>query len=152
METKRITTIPGLNHLWKVDNIYLAGQPSLDSVAGIKELGVSKVFNLRGKDEMDFGPEEDAFKAADLSYEHYPLLDENKRLSKERTDKLSKMVEAEDTVFIHCGSANRVAAWLITYLVEYKGMEFEDAVDVASENGLSSPAFIEQAQEIMSKS
>lgn len=148
METKRITTIPGLNHLWQVDNLFLAGQPTLDSVTGIKELGVTKVINLRGEDEMDFNAERDSFKAASISYEQFPLL-VDKRLTREKTEKLSKIVDAEAKPFIHCGTANRVGAWLITYLVEYKGMEFEQAVDIASENGLTNPAFIEQAQEIL---
>ena len=150
METKRITSIEGLNHLWKVDNMYLAGQPGLESLPGIKELGVTKVFNLRGEGEMDFSFEEEGLKNLGVDYTHIPIL-KDKNLNEQNVDKLSSEVSKTDVPFIHCGSANRVGAWLIVYLVKEKGMEFEEAVEVASNNGLSNPAFIEQAEDILNK-
>lgn len=148
METKRITSIEGLNHLWKVDNLYLAGQPSEASLQGIKDLGVTKVFNLRGEGEQDFSFEEKGFEKLGISYEQIPIL-EDKSLSERNCKKLTEQVESEETPFIHCGSANRVGAWLITHLVKSKGMGFEDAVEIASNNGLTNPAFIEQAEDIL---
>ena len=65
--------------------------------------------------------------------------------------KLSSMVNDTEIPFIHCGTANRVGAWLIVHLVKEKGMDFEAAVEVASNNGLTNPAFIEQAEDILNK-
>ena len=148
METKRITSISGLNHLWQVDNLYLAGQPTEQSIQGIKDLGVTKVFNLRNSSEADFSFEENGFKKLGIGYVNIAIIKDQK-LQKDKCDELSSLVANESAPFIHCGTANRVGAWLITYLVKNKGMNFEDAVEVASNNGLTSPAFIEQAEDVI---
>lgn len=148
MNTKRITDIPGLNFLWQVDNLYCAGQPSPDSFQGIKDLGVNKVFNMRHESEMDFEFEKTAFAELGIEYVQFSIM-ENGALSAEACHRLSEAINDNDKWFIHCGSANRIGGWLITYLVKYRNMDFETAVEIASNNGLTNPAFIEQAQAII---
>lgn len=147
MSSKRITDIPGLMYLWKYDNLYLAGQPAMESFPSIRDLGVKKIYNLRGASEMDFLGEERACKDLGMDYENLPIV-ENGSLSSEACDKLSQKIEAssEDIHFIHCGSANRVAGWLMTYLTNYKGISMDDAIEIAENSGLSNPGFIEQAE------
>ncbi len=148
MEGKRITTIPGLMHLWKVDNLYLAGQPSDNSWDAIKDLGVKQIINLRNEAEMDFSQEISKVKDLGLEYVQFPIVEAGE-LIPQNCERLSGMLNSDEPFFIHCGSANRVAGWLITYLTKYRGMSFEDAVVVAQENGLSNPGFIDQAEEIV---
>lgn len=148
METNRITSIDGINNLWKVDNLYLAGQPSIDSLNSIKDLGVSSIINLRGESEMDFSEEKAKSISLGLNYHQFPIVVDGK-LNKENCEKLSNMINDSDPHFIHCGSANRVGGWLITYLVQFRNFSFEDAVTIAQNNGLSNPAFIDQAKEII---
>lgn len=148
METKRMTDIKGLLYLWKVDNLYLAGQPELEAWDQIKELGVKKVFNLRAPKEMDFAPQEKKLQDLNLDYEQLTIVSDGK-LDAAICEKLSQQINDKDTFFIHCKSANRVAAWLIVYLVKSRGLSFDAAVEVAQENGLSNPDFIIQAQEIL---
>lgn len=150
MQGKRLTSIPGLMYLWKVDNLYLAGQPQDISWEAIEKLNIKKVFNLRGEDEADFSFQEGFVSENKLDYEQFPIC-KNGALIPEACERLSSQLNEEDNFFIHCGSANRVGGWLMTYLTQYRGMSFEDAVEVAQENGLSNPAFIEQAQEIIEK-
>lgn len=150
MSSNRITDIPGLMHLWKLDNLYLAGQPSANSWETIKELGVTKIINLRDESEMDFSGEVKALKDLGMEYEQFPICKGGALLA-DNCEKLSKMIEGEGPHFIHCGSANRVGGWLITYLTKYKGIDFEQAVEIAQENGLSNPGFIDQAEEIINK-
>jgi len=150
MEYKRITDINGLMHLWKVDNLYLAGQPSIESFEKIKELGVTKIINLRSAGEMDFSAEIEKVNSLGLEYVQFPIV-ENGELNAENCERLSKMIDKENPHFIHCGSANRVAGWLITYLTDYRGMSFDDAVEIAEQNGLSNPGFIDQAEMIVKK-
>ena len=147
MKGERITSISGLNYLWKVENLYLAGQPSPESWSEIKELGISKVINLRNDSEMDFSAEISDVKKMGLSYEQFPIV-ENGQLNAANCKKLSDMINKEDSFLIHCGSANRVGGWLITYLTQYCNIDFEEAVEIASENGLSNPGFIDQAKAI----
>lgn len=148
MKTKRITDIPGLMHLWQVDNLYLAGQPQDMSWDHIKELGVKKVINLRGEHEMDFSEEVKNVESRDLEYHQFPIV-ENGQLSAANCKKLSDMLNEDEPFFIHCGTANRVGGWLITYLSQYRGLSFDEAVDIAQENGLSNPGFIDQAEDII---
>ena len=146
METK----ITGINHLWKVDSLYLTGQPTSDSVADIKALGIDRVFNLRGESEMDFSSQKSDFEAAGIEYHQLPILDANKSLNKESIDKLNSMMDSSKSNLIHCGTANRVGGWLITHLVQNKKMNFDEAVEIAKNNGLKNEAFIEQARQILS--
>ncbi|MBC76892.1 MAG: hypothetical protein CME64_12835 [Halobacteriovoraceae bacterium] len=151
MKSSRIFDVPGLNHLWKLDNFYLAGQPSEETFEALKDENIKKVYNLRGESEMDFTWEENKLKEMGIDYEQFPIVTEN-GLDVNNCQKLNKQVNDNDTFFIHCGSANRVGAWLITYLVLNKGMDFEDAVELASNSGLSNPAFVEQAEQVIEKS
>jgi protein tyrosine phosphatase (PTP) superfamily phosphohydrolase (DUF442 family) len=148
MKTKRMTEISGLNFLWQVDNLFCAGQPGSESFSQIKELGVSKVFNMRDNSEMDFSFEEKLCEELGMEYIQFPLM-VNGQLSSEACHRLSESINENDKWFIHCGSANRIGGWLITYLVKYRNLEFEEAVEIASNNGLTNPGFIEQAQLVL---
>lgn len=148
MKSTRITDVPGLMHLWKLENLYLAGQPSPESVQALKDMNVKKVFNLRASSEADFSWEERALKEAGIEYEQFPIVTEN-GLDAANCSRLSGQLNEEDAFFIHCGSANRVGGWLITYLVQHRGLGFDQAVDVAMQSGLSNPAFADQALEII---
>ena len=44
MDLNRITDIKGMNFLFKVNNLYLGGQPSEDSLDGLKDLGINGDF------------------------------------------------------------------------------------------------------------
>lgn len=148
METKRLNTVPGLMYLWEVDNLLIAGQPQTQSFEALKEFGITKVFNMRNSNEMDFSDEIAECERLDLEYINFPLVI-NGQLDREACDKLSKSIDEKDKWFIHCGSANRIAGWLITHLTKYRGMSFEEACEIAMNNGLTNPAFIEQARDIV---
>jgi len=145
MECSRLNNIKGLMYLWSVDNLLIAGQPQAESFEELKKLGITKVFNMRSENEMDFTFEKEACERLGLEYIQFPLV-ENGQLIKESCEKLSSMINETDKWFIHCGSANRIAGWLITYLTKYRKMDFNKACEIAMNNGLSNPAFIEQAK------
>lgn len=148
MKTNRITTIPGLMYLWQVDNLLCAGQPDIESFAPLKDMGIKKVFNMRHESEMDFNAHVEECKNLGLEYKQFSIMD-NGVLSKESCEKLTNSINDKDLILIHCGSANRIGGWLITYLVSHKKMEFDAAVEIAMNNGLTNPAFIEQARDII---
>lgn len=150
MQSKRVTDIPGLQHCWQVENIFLAGQPTLESLDTLKQLGVSKVFNLRNEGEGDFSGIEKRCKELGMEYHQIPIIIDG-MLDKGNCDKLSNLIDESSNNFVHCGTANRVNGWFMTYLTKYKGMDFEDAIDVASASGLSSPALIDQAEQIVNE-
>lgn len=150
MQTQRLNTVPGLMFFWQVDNIFLAGQPAEESFDSLKEMGFTKVLNMRSEDECDFSFEKGACARLDLEYIQFPIVKDGQLIA-ENCKKLSDMLNADDKWFVHCGSANRIAGWLMTYLTLYRGMNFDDATKIAMENGLSNPGFIEQARKIVAQ-
>jgi protein tyrosine phosphatase (PTP) superfamily phosphohydrolase (DUF442 family) len=150
MQTKRINDVPGLMYLWQVDNLYLAGQPSEVSFDKLKDMGFKKIFNMRSADECDFSFETQACQRLNMEYIQFPIV-ENGMLVPANCKKLSDMLNRDEKFFIHCGSANRIAAWLMTYLPLYRNIPFDQAVEIAMDNGLSNPGFIEQARQIVEK-
>lgn len=143
MDLSRITDIEGMNFLFKVNNLFLGGQPSENSLDGLKDLGIKKVVNLRAFSEGDFTFEEEYFSKENIDYVHFPILGEA-GFDREAIDRLNKLI-SEDNILIHCASANRVAGWLITFLVEEQGIDFDKATDIAMQSGLTNPGFISAA-------
>jgi protein tyrosine phosphatase (PTP) superfamily phosphohydrolase (DUF442 family) len=136
--------------LWEVDNLLLAGQPGEQSFEILKEMGVTKVVNLRGESEMDFSFEIEACSRLEIGYVQFPLVEAGELIA-QNCERLSSMIDDNEKWFIHCGSANRIAGWLMTYLTKYRKMTFEQATEIAMNNGLTNPGFIEQARNIVNK-
>ena len=147
--SERITDIPDLIHLWKYNNLYLAGQPGERAWSELKDRGVKTVINMRAPNEGDFDKDKSTAQDLGMEYHLVPLIEDGK-ISKNAAMEISEKVKSagEAPILVHCGSANRVAGWLMIHLTK-NGMDFEEAVKVAQENGLSNPGFIEQAQEII---
>ncbi|MBT4792161.1 MAG: hypothetical protein HON90_11365 [Halobacteriovoraceae bacterium] len=144
----RITDIPGLMYLWKADNIYLAGQPAPNHWEEVQKLGVKTVINIRTLAEMDFAGQIEIIKSLGMEYVHIPVVMDG-MLVAENCKKLSELVNNDEDFFVHCGSANRVAGWFITYQAMFRGKTFDEAIDMAQENGLSNPGFIAQAEQVI---
>ena len=144
----QLTTIQGTSRVYKYKNIYLASQPSPLGLDELAKLAVHKVYNLRGDYEGDFSQEKDKLNELGIEYEQFSIL-EHGMLDKNNINKLNHALTDDKNYFIHCGTANRVAAWLIIYLVDYKKMSFESAVRAACENGLTNMNFIQLAKEYL---
>lgn len=147
MKTEKIY-MDGVNNLFLTDGLYLAGQPTLEAVDKIKELGVNVVINFRNNGEVEYHEFEDKYQKLGIEYHNIPIVVHGS-LDKEACERTNNLIEEGKTYFIHCGSANRVGAWLITYLVAKKGIDFEQAVDIAQNSGLANVGFIEQARQIL---
>jgi protein tyrosine phosphatase (PTP) superfamily phosphohydrolase (DUF442 family) len=146
---ERITDAPGLGNLFKIGNFYIASQPAEESFVWIKSQGVKTIINLRDADEMDFRFEEKACASHGLGYHQFPVTC-NGQFIKENLKKLNDIVANDnEQYFIHCGSANRVIAWLLTYLPTHKRLSFNDSEQVAKGMGLTNSSFIEQAKNLL---
>jgi protein tyrosine phosphatase (PTP) superfamily phosphohydrolase (DUF442 family) len=150
MKTEKIN-LEGVNNLFKTDGLYLAGQPSLDAIDKIKELGVDVIINFRNGGEVEYHDFEDKYKNLGIEYHHIPIVIHGS-LDKDACKRTNDLINEDKTYFIHCGSANRVGGWLITYLVSKKGIDFEQAVDIARNSGLANVDFVEQARQIINNS
>jgi uncharacterized protein (TIGR01244 family) len=137
---------PGVVNYTRVDaTVACAGATPPAAMAQIKALGFSSVINFRTAGENGATIEEGkaAAEAAGLEYFHIPF----RSPSREVADQFLATVAdtANQPVFIHCGSANRVGAmWFIKRVVQ-DGWEIEPAMAEAEEIGLRSAGLKEFA-------
>jgi uncharacterized protein (TIGR01244 family) len=134
--------IPGVTNFTRVGaTIGCAGATPASAMPQVKKLGFVSVVNLRAASEKGALVEEGraAAESAGLKYVHLPFDGQNPD---------PKVVEAflaavsdpvNQPVYIHCGSANRVAGvWMIKRVLQ-DGWELEKAREEAKAIGLSNP-------------
>lgn len=136
-------SIDGVRNYTKVDaTIGCAGATDSKALASIAKLGYKAVLNLREATEAGVNLDESraAAEAAGLKYIHLPF--RGSEPDPKVADEFLRVVSdtANQPLFIHCGSANRVGGlWLIKRMVVDKWTE-ERAVTEAKAIGLSSAA------------
>lgn len=136
-------TIPGAVNVTRVDaTLVCGGATTVEAFPEIKKLGFASVINLRrdGEPGTDIAAARSAAAAIGLQYVHIPV--EPASPSTESVDAFLKAVQdpGNQPMYIHCGSANRVAAlWMIKRVVVDEWEEVR-ARDEAKAIGLTSPA------------
>jgi uncharacterized protein (TIGR01244 family) len=136
-------TIPGATNVTRVDaTIACAGATSPEAFADIKQRGFVSIVNLRREQEpgADIPAAREAAAKTGLTFIHIPVDGANPDPA--AADAFIKAVTnpAHQPVFVHCASANRVAAmWLIKRVV-VDGWTVERALDEATQIGLTHEA------------
>jgi uncharacterized protein (TIGR01244 family) len=132
---------PGITNFTKVDAVVACGGATETSaLEGLKTDGFKAVINLRQASEQGANiPENSArAKALGLNYIHIPF---NTQAPEQKTvdDFLAAVAtKANQPVYIHCGSANRVGAvWLIKRVLQ-DGWPVDKATEEAKLIGLRS--------------
>ena len=135
-------TRPGISNYTKVDAVVACGGAT-DTAAldGLKADGFKSVINLRVATEAGANvPENEAkAKAIGLNYFHLPLAGASPDPA--IVDKFLGVIanKANQPVFIHCASANRVGAvWLVKRVLQ-DGWPVDKATTEAKAIGLSAP-------------
>ncbi|HBO89624.1 MAG TPA: hypothetical protein DD460_02660, partial [Acidobacteria bacterium] len=122
-----------------------AGATSPEAITELKRRGFTSIINFRTESENGATVEAgiQAALAADLKYFHMPF----RTATKETTDEFLKVVSdpANQPVFIHCGSANRVGGMWLIKRVKLDGWDVEAATAEAETIGLRSPTLKEFA-------
>lgn len=124
-------------------NVITGGQPTAEQLEALNKAGGAIVLDLR--DPMEPRPVDEAVLVRQLGMEYVNVpvragaLDD---LVLERVLGVLR-VAGDRTVFVHCGSGNRVGGALLPYLMLDQGMEEEDAVEQAMRVGLRSAEMLE---------
>lgn len=148
---QRPENVPGVKNLFKLENLYIASQPTDDSFSWIKEQNIQKVINLRDFDEMDFEFEKSLCREANIEYHQFPITKEGKFIT-ENIKKLNELIaDKNNNYFVHCGTANRVIAWLLIYLPTHKDMSFDETKKLAMQMGFTNEKFVLEAQDFLGK-
>lgn len=149
LNMQRLLNVPGVDNIYQLDNFYVASQPSEETLEWIKNSSIQKVINLRDQDEMDFAFEKNFCEKSDIEYHQFPVTCNGSFITA-NIKKLNELVKNKDEkYFIHCGSANRVIAWLLTYLPTHRQLSFEETEKLALDMGLTNASFIEQAKDLL---
>lgn len=142
LQTPERLTLPGARNVTRVDaTVMCAGATTPDALPEIKKLGFASVINLRrdGEPGVDIAAARNTASAHGLKYVHIPVDSSNP--SAASVEEFLKAVgdPANQPTYIHCGTANRVAAmWLIKRVV-VDGWDVQRATDEATTIGLTSP-------------
>lgn len=121
-----------------LDGLVTAGQPDAAQLARLADAGFRSVVDLRAPREARGFDEAEAVRRAGLAYHNVPVVQGMV------TDATFAAVRAllrdpdQRPMLLHCGSANRVGAALIPYLVLDEGLAPEAALRVARDVGLRS--------------
>jgi uncharacterized protein (TIGR01244 family) len=132
---------PGITNYTKVDAVVACGGATeTGALEGLKQDGFKAVINLREASEPGANIEENAAKAKalGLNYLHIPFNGQSPQ-AKTVDDFLAAVSnKANQPVYIHCGSANRVGAvWLVKRVLQ-DGWTVPKATDEAKIIGLRS--------------
>ena len=134
-------TLPGATNVTRVDaTLMCGGATTAEAFPELKKRGFASVINLRKDDEpgVDIPGARAAADAAGLKYIHIPV-DRSTPDAASVDAFISAVTDpANQPMYIHCGSANRVAAmWLVKRAV-VDGWDIPRATDEATAIGLTS--------------
>jgi uncharacterized protein (TIGR01244 family) len=135
-------TLPGATHVTRVDAVLMCGGATTpEAFPELKKQGFASVINLRQADEpgADIAAARTAAESAGLKYVHVPV--HRSAPDQASIDAFLQAVtdRSNQPMYVHCGSANRVAAlWLVKRVV-LDGWDIEKATAEAEAIGLTSP-------------
>lgn len=138
-----IEVITDFNNLFRYQNIYLGGQPTLEALQWLKYQGVKKIINLRSDSEnneySEYAYNEETY-AQKLGFEYYSVpLDGAKDYSPEKLNDFLSLVIEDEKIFIHCLSGGRATNLFMAYLIKHKGYTISKAIDIGRSLRFSFP-------------
>jgi uncharacterized protein (TIGR01244 family) len=140
-----------VKQLHALGDIWLAGQPSADDFAKLKERGIRTVLNLREKSELKWD-EGEVVRGKGMKYVSLPFR-APQSLTDTVFDKARAVINDKEgkPVLIHCGSANRVGAIWLVHRVLDGNLTYDKALAEAKKVGLRSAAYEARAREYIRK-
>lgn len=115
--------------------LLVGGQPSLEQLERLRDLGYRTVVNLRT--EAEGGPSPEEVEALGLVYLRLPV-DGARDVGEEKARTLDVVLgQVEGPVVLHCGSGNRVGALLALRALHVDGASPEEALEIGLAAGLA---------------
>ncbi len=132
-------------------HIYLAGQPDAAGLAAAREAGVTTVINLRAPSEQGWD-EAAAAEAEGLTYYNVPV-PVGEPFSRDAMERIEALVKQhhDETILVHCASANRAAGWLAIHVAERHGKDTEAALAVGRRMGITKEAIAQRVRDYLAR-
>ena len=129
--------------------IFIAGQPDYQGFVRAKTEGITAVIDMRRPGELAAFNEAEVVRNLGMKYYNVPVGGTNFRIKDLR--KVGKIVKnhSPDKVLVHCGSGNRVAAWLVQHLVYDHVQPLDQSVEIAQKIYLTSSRVEDHVREII---
>jgi uncharacterized protein (TIGR01244 family) len=133
------------NFLWVNAEFCTAGQPTVEQLAGLQTQGVRSVLNLRPAAEYDATAEEARVRELGMAYYNIPVSGAN--IQDSQVEEFLRLSDnsANQPMFIHCASANRVGAFWLIRRVLRDGWDLAAAQEEAERVGLRAASLREFA-------
>ncbi len=144
MSSNALTALSGvINACEALPNVITGGQPSAEQLAQFKAAGGALVLDIR--DPMEQRPFDEPKRAAELGLEYVNVPISPGATSDEKMERILETLRAhrDETIFFHCGSANRVGGAMLAYLMLDQQMAEDDAIERAMAIGLRSPEYLQ---------
>ena len=110
------------------DNLYISGENAASDLTSLKETGITHIINMNaGSSPINF-PDAFSYYSVRLNDSVFEVLDEE---FWKAVEFLNQTIQKGGTVLVHCRKGiSRSAALCLAYLLKYKDMEFEDAMNL----------------------
>lgn len=136
-----IRGVPNANQF--LPTVVTGGQPTREQLEALAKTGNVLVVDMRESMEPRGFDEPALVRELGMEYKLIPVGPHTMSDTTLDTVRATLAEAGERTVFVHCGSGNRVGGALIPVLMLDQGMEEEDAVDAAMRVGLRSAELME---------
>ena len=135
-QPQKIETIDGVSPggIYRDGRIYISGQPNESAFAGLKDLGLTVVVNVRTPEEIDDREtipfdEETVVRDLGMSYLVIPLGGDDFPYSPAAVQDLAEILADNDgPLLIHCGYGIRAVYLWLAYLVRYEDVPLDQAI------------------------
>lgn len=132
--TERVEVIKDFSSLFRYQNYYISGQPTLEALQWLKSQGVIKIINLRSeKENTEYSANayNEKTNAQKLGFEYYSIpVDGSKDYSPEKLEAFQSIINKDEKILIHCLSAVRATNFFMAYLIKNKGYTINEAVNI----------------------
>lgn len=124
-------------------HVVTGGQPTAEQLEALSQVRGSLVLDLR--DPMEPRPVDEAAMVHQLGMEYVNVPVRAGALNDLLLERILGILRSagDRTIFVHCGSGNRVGGALLPHLILDHGMEEQDAVEQAMRVGLRSAEMLE---------
>jgi protein tyrosine phosphatase (PTP) superfamily phosphohydrolase (DUF442 family) len=138
-----VQIIEGYSNLYRYQNFYLGGQPTIEELRWLKLQGVTKIINLRSEEEnkvySDYAYNEKSI-AEELGFEYINIpVDGTKDYTAEKLEEISNQLSTNDKLLLHCNTAGRVTNFFMAYLIKSRGFTINKAVELGKKLKYSNP-------------
>ena len=128
--------IPGMDSAAAVGDLLIGGQPTDESLEELARRGYRSVLTVRGEGEVDWD-EQSRVEALGMSFHRIDMSNPVNEITDDQVAAFARFMEELDgPALVHCGSGNRAAGLWAAWLIEYHGVEFEDAIRFAEAAGM----------------